>query len=202
MYNGGLFGERFPYTDFHAMNQDWIISIVSEFARKYPSFETELKMKLNMPSDSGSIGDILTNLGNGKTAWTSFQEYSVPTIIQAVYDWLDEHPEATTTVQDGAITYNKLDSVLKSVVYNPDTESGTDYQKLQASINKAITNEYSTIMLTRLYDITGFSLLINKGLYDASTHVRKKLTFIALNNGGIQKQDAGFMFTGDRKSVV
>lgn len=37
-------------------------------------------------------------------------------IADAVYDWLDEHPEATTTVQDGSITKAKLDSDLKGTV--------------------------------------------------------------------------------------
>lgn len=40
-----------------------------------------------------------------------------PTVIEgAVADWLDEHPEATTTVEDGAISYSKLDSSLKETV--------------------------------------------------------------------------------------
>lgn len=34
-------------------------------------------------------------------------------IETAVDSWLDDHPEATTTVQDGAISYSKLDSSLK-----------------------------------------------------------------------------------------
>ena len=37
-------------------------------------------------------------------------------VAQAVDDYLDDHPEATTTVQDGAITYAKLDSNLKATI--------------------------------------------------------------------------------------
>lgn len=37
-------------------------------------------------------------------------------VTEAVNDWLDAHPEATTTVQDGAISYAKLDSNLKGKV--------------------------------------------------------------------------------------
>jgi len=37
-------------------------------------------------------------------------------VEQAVSDWLDDHPEATTTVQDGSITEAKLDSNLKETV--------------------------------------------------------------------------------------
>lgn len=37
-------------------------------------------------------------------------------ITAAVNDWLDDHPEATTTVEDGAISYAKLDSSLQGTV--------------------------------------------------------------------------------------
>ncbi len=37
-------------------------------------------------------------------------------IADAVSDWLDDHPEATTTVQDGSITYAKLDATMKGKV--------------------------------------------------------------------------------------
>lgn len=40
-----------------------------------------------------------------------------PAVIEgAVNDWLDDHPEATTTVQDGSITKAKLDSDLQGAV--------------------------------------------------------------------------------------
>ena len=41
----------------------------------------------------------------------------------AVESWLDEHPEATTTVQDGAISYRKLDANLKSSVNTIEVNS-------------------------------------------------------------------------------
>lgn len=37
-------------------------------------------------------------------------------VEQAVNDWLDDHPEATTTVEDGSITKAKLDSNLRGTV--------------------------------------------------------------------------------------
>ena len=40
-----------------------------------------------------------------------------PAVIeQAVQDWLDDHPEATTTVEDGSISYEKLDTDIKKAV--------------------------------------------------------------------------------------
>lgn len=37
-------------------------------------------------------------------------------IATAVENWLDDHPEATTTVQDGSITKAKLDSNLSQTM--------------------------------------------------------------------------------------
>lgn len=120
MFFGG-FKEGFPYTNFHDLNLDWIISVMRELSEKFPEFETEIKSKLNMPADSGSVGDILTNIGEGNTKWVSYQEYSIPTIIQAVDDWLDEHPEATTTVQDNSVTETKLYPELRNKINNMNT---------------------------------------------------------------------------------
>lgn len=110
--------ENFPYVNFHELNLDWLVKIVKELSEKYPDFEEEIKNKLNMPPVAGNIGDILANGGNGSTVWVSFQEYSIPTIIQAVDDWLDAHPEATTTVQDNSITEAKLYPDLRNKVNN------------------------------------------------------------------------------------
>lgn len=49
--------------------------------------------------------------------WTEVPSVVDPeAIADAVEDWLDDHPEATTTVEDGAITYAKLNSSLKDTV--------------------------------------------------------------------------------------
>lgn len=43
-------------------------------------------------------------------------------ITQAVNTWLEEHPEATTTVEDGSITKTKLDSNLQTELDSMDSE--------------------------------------------------------------------------------
>lgn len=47
-------------------------------------------------------------VSGGKVTKWEFGESNPQAIEQAVTDWLDEHPEATTTVQDGAITESKI----------------------------------------------------------------------------------------------
>ena len=56
----------------------------------------------------GTIGQVLTTLANGETKW---EDPVVPSDAQAeavITEWLDAHPEATTTVLDGAITDAKI----------------------------------------------------------------------------------------------
>lgn len=114
------FGNQFPYTNFHDMNLDWIIAICKDLATKFPKLVAEVLKKLNAPEQEGVAGQFLVNLGNGKTEWKDMDESIAPVIIEAVYQWLDEHPEATTTVQDGAISPVKLDTEL----YNLYKKSG------------------------------------------------------------------------------
>lgn len=72
-----------------------------------------------------------------------------PAVIeQATQDWLDDHPEATTTVQDGSITKAKLDSnlqgtvddvdELKSAISSIETATANDVNK--ALSPKTVTN--------------------------------------------------------------
>lgn len=61
-------------------------------------------------------------------------------ITQAVADWLDDHPEATTTVEDGSITRAKLDSELNSYL----DSVGNDI----SSLNEDITNLKDEIFTT------------------------------------------------------
>lgn len=67
-------------------------------------------------SDTGKIIALAKALGGGAD----------PAVIsQAVEDWLDDHPEATTTVQDGSITADKLASALADVINGKQTAPGT-----------------------------------------------------------------------------
>lgn len=67
------------------------------------------------PETDGTEGQVLA-LEDGEPTWKSVASPTDAQVEAAVDDWLDEHPEATTTVQDGAITYAKLDSNLKGTV--------------------------------------------------------------------------------------
>lgn len=59
-------------------------------------------------SKYGTNGQVLETLGDGTTRWKSVDAVDPSVIESAVSDWLDEHPEATTTVQDWSLTENKM----------------------------------------------------------------------------------------------
>lgn len=82
-----------------------------------------------------------------------------------VEDWLNAHPEATTTVQDGAITEPKINSTflpkLQNAYVTPEMfgakGDGTtdDTTALQAAINSALTtNKGKAVLLTKQYRVT------------------------------------------------
>lgn len=84
------------------------------------ALETAVAAKVNKPATNpnGTSGQVLKTNGDGTTAWI---DRALPTDAQtavAVSAWLAAHPEATTTVQDGAITYAKLDADLKAIADN------------------------------------------------------------------------------------
>ena len=59
-------------------------------------------------ADAKAVGDAIDGLDN------KIDQITVGGVDAVVEQWLDEHPEATTTIQDGAITDAKLSSSLKA----------------------------------------------------------------------------------------
>ena len=57
--------------------------------------------------DGITVDDIPVKFVAGNVLTDPESLFPVP-VDEAVQDWLDEHPEATTTVQDGSLTYKKL----------------------------------------------------------------------------------------------
>ena len=68
------------------------------------------KVAKPLTSPNGTNGQLLRTLGNGQTEWTDFATPTAEQVGVAVEGWLDAHPEATTTVQNGAVTTAKLAS--------------------------------------------------------------------------------------------
>ena len=62
----------------------------------------------------GELGQVLSTLADGTTKW---EDPVVPSDEQAeevITQWLADHPEATTTVQDGSLTWAKFGTALQN----------------------------------------------------------------------------------------
>ena len=80
--------------------------ITAEVSNLTASIAERVKKPTSNPN--GTNGQVLRTKGNGETEWIT---QGLPTDAQtatAVTAWLNAHPEATTTVQDGSITKAKL----------------------------------------------------------------------------------------------
>lgn len=102
-----------------------------------------LKYKANKPideygnPDNGTAGQLLRSKGDGSTEWSDIGLPTDEQTAQAVTDWLDAHPEATTTVTDGSITDAKLaDALAKKLVrtYNTVADMSADTSLKNGSI--------------------------------------------------------------------
>ena len=66
------------------------------------------------PGNNGTNGQLLKTNGDGTTEWVTQGTPTDAQVGTAVSSWLDAHPEATTTVQDGSISRQKLNNDLKA----------------------------------------------------------------------------------------
>lgn len=125
----GLFNNIFPYSDFHEMNLDWILKLVKQISDEWDvtkeqiqQFETSVTTQMNeyMDTINGRVDGIQTTVNeiydnvNAIVRQTVIDVFG-DDIAAAVSDWLDAHPEATTTVQDHSLTIHKL--VLNTLGY-------------------------------------------------------------------------------------
>ena len=120
-------------------------------ARKSEDAKLQAK-KVNMPLDeynqptNGTDGQALRTKGDGSTEWADLGLPTDQQTASAVQAWLNNHPEATTTVQDGAITEAKI---------------------AQSLINKKM--RYSTIYDDTVSPINGYYIYDHCIISDIST---------------------------------
>ena len=108
----------------------------------------------NQPTN-GTSGQSLRTKGDGTTEWA---DEGIPTdaqTAQAVSDWLDAHPEATTTVSDGSLTYKKLvTGTLGFITPEMFGAVGDGVTDDTDAINAALSSGHKTIVFTGNYAIT------------------------------------------------
>lgn len=126
---------------------------------------------------------------NGDVEWV---EQGLPTDEQtssAINKWLDAHPEATTTVQDGSIGYEKFSESFKKQIISVIHEKTGD-------ITELINNTLKSNMHLRIYnsDVQISKGLSFKGLENVTLEfVDSKVTYLYDHNDLINDQFAILM---------
>lgn len=141
----------------------WINPYVEEMQVPTYAEYNELKnIKVNKPitSPDGRAGQLLRTNGDGSTVWA---DQGLPTNEQtesAVTTWLNAHPEATTTVQDGSISSEKLQMGVMGFV-TPQMFGATgngianDYSAFEDCANYANNNNLYIYVPKATYYING-----------------------------------------------
>ena len=121
---------------------------------------TALSGKVNKPGTNGTSGQFLKTNGDGTTAWA---DPLTEPIDDAVADWLDAHPEATTTVEDNSLTYAKL--VKGTLGYVIPQQFGAvgdgvtdDTTAIKNCIDYAIDNNYTVFLPEGTYIVNSATL--------------------------------------------
>ena len=80
----------------------------------------DLNNKVSKPNNdaNGVSGQVLSTNGDGSTSWINPINPSNEQIQDSINTWLNNHPEATTTVADNSITLNKLSNEVQNILTN------------------------------------------------------------------------------------
>lgn len=175
---------------------------------------TMAKLAPAVAEDVASIDDLKSALDE------AIEDFAVPT-QEAVDNWLDNHPEATTTVQDGSLTEAKFADSLKLKTINnyvtPEmfgakgNGSADDTTAIQNSINEAALNGFplyfakktykvtNTLSIPSRIDIIGNSCFINGTVDDAP--VIRYATTAEIRNSSISSIGVRNYGTGDALEI-
>ena len=166
--NTGIFGEGFPYSNFHDLNMDWIIKIAKDFLDQYTHIQEIIeqgKEDIQTLTESGitQIGDLTA---------TSLQELDdkATTLETALQEWYNTHSDdianqLTLALADLDTWYTQhqgyLDSYLQSSINSFNTAADTKAAEVIASIPSDYTTLANNVynILTSLHYILGMSTI-------------------------------------------
>ena len=131
---------------------------------------TQLKNALQ-DMDGGTTGQVLRKRSNSDYAFEWADIPNAEEIANAVDDWLDDHPEATTTVQDGSLTEAKLTDATLAVLknnyvtpqmYGAKADGTTDDTQ---AIQDALDSGYDVFFPEGTYLTTGVTITSEIGVH-------------------------------------
>lgn len=91
---------------------------ITNINKRIADITNSCNLKVNKPMDrpNGVAGQLLRTNGDGTTTWVAAGLPTDAQVAAAVTNWLNDHPEATTTVQDGSIELIKMHPNLRPLL--------------------------------------------------------------------------------------
>lgn len=156
----------------------------------------DLNYKVNQPLDehdlptNGVAGQSLRTKGNGRTEWADVGLPTDEQTAQAISDWLDNHPEATTTVQDHSLTYEKL----------VNNTLGFVMPEMFGAVGDGVTDDYTAMAECFLYHNIKFT---SGKTYRISSGVNVLPNSIVAGNYAsvVVESGSAFTITGDNVTI-
>lgn len=179
-----------------------MIQYLNEMGRLNTAVVTDWNAVMKWVEDEGiteTIDAMLTN-GDFDTALNTQAVTYLNTRVAEYQSWMDnsevsfntwfQNLKNILTASVAGNLQNEIDDITSKISWiNPDQFTGTDAQKLQHAINQQIIDKTSSIILNRIYDITGSTIYIDK---DFTTEDFTNI--YGFSSGGLRKNDSGFMF--------
>ena len=135
-----------------------LLQELRDAAAAIPGNFTELMAaKVDKPETNpdGQAGQVLRSLGDGGTEWASVGQPTDAQTAAAVAAFLAAHPEYTTTVEDGSLTYKKLAlGTLGFVIPEMYGAAGDGVTDDTAAINAALSANRVVFLLPHTYRTT------------------------------------------------
>ena len=136
--NTGIFGEGFPYSNFHDLNMDWIIKIAKDFLDQYTHIQEVIAT--GEESIQNLTEESLTELENKET-----------TLENALQDWYDTHSEDIANQLADALT------ALNAWYTEHQNDINTILQQSIESFNQRATEKTAELLETIPADYTELS---------------------------------------------
>lgn len=130
-------GDRFGTVNSQIANANSQISQLQNNLNK----KVNIPMSGNVPNH-GVSGQVLRTKGTGVTEWATVGSPTDAQAEQVISEWLDEHPEATTTVEDGSITEAKLHPDLLDLI---ERSGGFPTPQLYGAIGDGVADDTEAI---------------------------------------------------------
>ena len=131
----------------------------------YPQIVSEMMALVNqIEGDAETASNAANTAVAAKNSALEIQQDVHQYTASVIDDWLDNHPEATTTVQDGAITYNKLNAEIK-VFVTPEMfgAKGDGVTDDSIAIQNALNSGNPVIFSEKTYHIESTIEISNHG---------------------------------------